>query len=134
MTPYRDAFRNSKPEVEIQGNQRKEALEQLEKTYSKHQVEEDHVKFQKLLVEAQNHLSFFKMVSRRRLTNDGKSGPTYFVYKNGKVLNGADAAAAAGGGGVTVPTSQIMDKSQVTAEHHRKHTDLLKRQYFINRK
>ena len=110
---------------------RTEALEQLEKTYSQLVVEEDPAEFQKLLVEAQNHLSFFKMVSRRRILKDESSFGSHAVYRGGKVLNEEDITARSRS--TTVPSNQIMDRSQVTSEHRRRHTDLLKRQHFLNR-
>lgn len=108
---------------------RGEALEKVNTAYERHQTETDAGKIQELLLEAQSHMKFFKMVSRRKLEkNDG--GVQHFVYnKDGELESGFGNKVGSTG----MLDSKTMDKSQVTSEHRRRHEGLIRRQHFLNR-
>ena len=109
--------------------QRREALKKVENAYEQHKSESDEKKVQELLLEAQSHMSFFKMVSRRKLEQSDR-GRQHFVYnKDGELKAGVGSTVGSTG----VIDSRTIDKSQVTSEHRRRHENLIRRQHFLNR-
>ena len=118
--------------------ERNEALAKISKAFESHKNETDENKIQQLLADAQSHLSFYKMVSRRRLPvelddeKDELSMGQHFVMdkKTGKLVETDSVLSDK----LVANKNKIIDKSQVTAEHRRKHEQLLRRQHFMGRK
>ena len=109
--------------------ERNEALAKISKAFESHKNETDENKIQQLLADAQSHLSFYKMVSRRRLPvelddeKDELSMGQHFVMdkKTGKLVETDSVLSDK----LVANKNKIIDKSQVTAEHRRKHEQFL---------
>ena len=118
--------------------ERETALKKINAAYEAHKVETDEDKIQELLLDAQSHLTFYKMVSRRRLPKeldedkDELSAGQHFVMdkKTGELVETDSVLSEK----LVGNANKIIDKSQVTAEHRRKHDQLLRRQHFLGRK
>ena len=114
------------------------AMKKINSAFEAHKIETDENKIQELLAEAQSHLTFYKMVSRRRLPKeldedkDELSNGQHFVMdkKTGELVETDSILSEK----LVGNKNKIIDKSQVTSEHRRKHEQLLRRQHFLGRK